>query len=67
MWERVMRAVIAKPDAGMFVISALLSYMQVRHMYQVGQFWDSTAERLAAVRARSAPPAPRRGVLPMVG
>ncbi len=67
MWERVMRAVMSKPDAGMFVVSALLSYMQIRHMYELGQFWDSTPERLAAVRARPAPAVPRRGVLPMVG
>jgi hypothetical protein len=66
MWERVMRAVISKPDAGMFVVSALLSYMQIRHMYQLGQFWDSTPEQLAAVRARSATPSSRRGGLPIV-
>jgi radical SAM superfamily enzyme YgiQ (UPF0313 family) len=66
MWERVMRAVMSKPDAGMFVISALLSYMQIRHMYELGQFWDSAPERLAAVRARPAPQAAGRRVLPMV-
>jgi radical SAM superfamily enzyme YgiQ (UPF0313 family) len=40
MWRRIRDAIAAKPPAGTFVLAALLQYMQIRYMYEVGQFWD---------------------------
>jgi hypothetical protein len=55
MWRRVQEAVSARPDVGPFVFAVLLRYMQIRYMYEVGQFWDveiATPGR----RRESAPP-----------
>jgi radical SAM superfamily enzyme YgiQ (UPF0313 family) len=40
MWSRVMTATEAKPQVRPFVMGAFIQYMQVRHMYDQGQFWE---------------------------
>ena len=40
MWRRVMAAVARKPAARIFVLGAFVQYMQIRHMYDRGQFWE---------------------------
>ena len=49
MWSRVLQAAKRKPDAAQFVYGALTQYMQIRHMYDKGQFWEPqpTAEPAA--------------------
>jgi radical SAM superfamily enzyme YgiQ (UPF0313 family) len=45
MWRRIQEAIAAKPCAGTAVFIALLNYMQVRYMYDVGRLWDKTGGR----------------------
>ena len=45
MWNQVMAATKAKPDATPFALNALIQYMQIRYMYDQGHFWEP---RLAA-------------------
>ena len=40
MWNTVMRATAKKPEATAFVLVAMLQYMQIRYMYELGQFWE---------------------------
>jgi radical SAM superfamily enzyme YgiQ (UPF0313 family) len=62
MWLRVMRAAAKKPDATAFVLAALVQYMQIRYMYDLGRFWD------AQPSAPATPPAPLRSTksLPVI-
>lgn len=41
LWSRVMRATNKKPDVIPFVLASFLQYMQIRYMYELGQFWDA--------------------------
>lgn len=50
MWTRVMAAVAKKPETREFVNVALIQYMQVRYMYDRGQFWEP---RLADPKANA--------------
>jgi hypothetical protein len=50
MWSRVTQAVSRKPDAAQFVFAALLNYMQIRYMYDKGQFWEPQPTTEPAVR-----------------
>jgi len=40
MWNRVVQAATRKPETMSFVFYACIQYMQIRHMYDTGQFWD---------------------------
>lgn len=55
MWRRIREAIAAKPRAGTFVFSALLQYMQIRYMYEMGQFWDVEIVN-PAQKSEAAPP-----------
>src|SRR5437764_6864380 len=41
MCSRISKQVLKKPEAGEFVAVMLLQYMQIRYMYEQGQFWES--------------------------
>lgn len=41
LWRRVRKALREKPGAEMIVMSALTQYLQIRHMYDKGQFWET--------------------------
>jgi radical SAM superfamily enzyme YgiQ (UPF0313 family) len=51
MWTRIMAATKAKPVATPFALISLMQYMQIRHMYEQGQFWEP---RLAVSEAAPA-------------
>lgn len=40
MFSHIMKAAMKKPASQRHVISNLFMYMQIRHMYQQGQFWE---------------------------
>jgi radical SAM superfamily enzyme YgiQ (UPF0313 family) len=40
MWDRVTAAARKKPITMHAVTGALVQYLQIRHMYQLGQFWE---------------------------
>jgi radical SAM superfamily enzyme YgiQ (UPF0313 family) len=66
MWTRIGRAIAGKPDAKDFVFAALLQYMQIRYMYDLGQFWEPrlAAEPVLPTASSGRPPADR--LLPVV-
>jgi len=41
MCSRISKQILKKPEAGEFVAVMLLQYMQIRYMYEQGQFWES--------------------------
>lgn len=41
LWSRVIKATEKRPDVLPFVLASLLQYMQIRYMYDHGQFWDA--------------------------
>src|ERR1019366_8482549 len=54
MWTRVMTACARKPEALPFVLISCLQYMQIRYMYDLGQFWDAQLSAAPAPAARPA-------------
>jgi hypothetical protein len=48
MWSRIKAAVARKPECTDFVFDALAQYMQIRHMYALGQFWDPQLSNASA-------------------
>lgn len=53
LWLRITAALTGNPAATPFAMSMLLQYMQIRLMYQQGDFWEP------ALAAQPAPPRPR--------
>ncbi len=45
MWSQVFRAMAGKPDCEGAVMTALLRYVQVRCLYDVGGFWEPHPSR----------------------
>jgi radical SAM superfamily enzyme YgiQ (UPF0313 family) len=45
MWKRIRRALHKKPGAELVMMSTLVQYLQVRHMFALGRFWEA---RIAA-------------------
>jgi hypothetical protein len=60
MVGRVVAAAAARPEVRLFVVGAFLQYMQVRHMYDRGRFWEP---QLAA--RSSSPTTPVTGAWPI--
>jgi radical SAM superfamily enzyme YgiQ (UPF0313 family) len=69
MYARVLRATMKKPEATPFVLSSLIEYMQIRYMYDSGNFWEpqlttvtpereaAPPQKLIALRRQGAQPA----------
>ena len=55
MVGRVVAAAAGRPEVRLFVVGAFLQYMQVRHMYDRGRFWEP---QLAAGASRPTSPVP---------
>ena len=60
LWARMTRCLIKKPEAALPVFTALVQYMQIRYMYQLGHFWEP--QLVGAV-----PPAPSTGLVTLRG
>jgi hypothetical protein len=39
-WGRLLAAMARNPPAARFVFVSVLQYLQIRHMYEMGQFWN---------------------------
>ena len=41
MWTSIRKGMSRKPESAEFVIPMLVQYLQIRYMYERGQFWES--------------------------
>jgi len=41
MWKRIRKGISRKPESAEFVFPMLVQYLQIRYMYERGNFWES--------------------------
>jgi hypothetical protein len=52
MYRRIQNAISRKPAAGGLVLPMLIQYMQIRYMYDRGEFWEPLAVSQSAMGSR---------------